>query len=153
MASRCAANQLLGKSLDSPSRNTYREFLYFDVQINPQRRREYPQRCVDDVVHRTMLCQVVVSRMVEGPIFRLTYEEIHERAQLCALALRRLGVKEGDRVGTLAWNTSRHLEAWQGFLLTCATCMHALQAASTLQFCMHDSPPCTPKPSLVNSIL
>ena len=57
--------------------------------------------------------QVVVSRMVEGPILRTTYREIHERARLAGLALERLGVKEGDRVGTLAWNTSRHVEAWQ----------------------------------------
>jgi acyl-CoA synthetase (AMP-forming)/AMP-acid ligase II len=56
--------------------------------------------------------QVVVSRMVEGPVMRLTYQELHERARLCALALRALGVEAGDRVGTMAWNTCRHVEAW-----------------------------------------
>ena len=27
-----------------------------------------------------------------------------------ALALKRLGMKQGDRVGTMAWNTHRHFE-------------------------------------------
>lgn len=56
--------------------------------------------------------QVVVTRTVEGPIVRSTYAEVHERARLCALALRRLGITQGDRVATLAWNTCRHLESW-----------------------------------------
>ena len=43
---------------------------------------------------------------------RSTYAEVHERARLCALALRRLGVRQGDRVATIAWNTCRHLESW-----------------------------------------
>ena len=59
------------------------------------------------------LPQVVISRQEEGPTITTCYREIHERARLCALALQRLGVKPGDRVGTLAWNNSRHMEAWQ----------------------------------------
>ena len=43
------------------------------------------------------------------------YAEVHERARLCALALRRLGVEQGDRVATVAWNTARHLESWYLF--------------------------------------
>ena len=43
---------------------------------------------------------------------RHTYAEVHERARLCALALRRLGVEQSDRVATIAWNTWRHLECW-----------------------------------------
>ena len=53
-----------------------------------------------------------MTRTVEGPVVRHTYGEVHERARLCALALRRLGVREGDRVATIAWNTCRHLESW-----------------------------------------
>ena len=45
------------------------------------------------------------------------YAEVHERARLCALALRRLGVEQGDRVATIAWNTARHLESWCSLLL------------------------------------
>ncbi len=61
---------------------------------------------------RMVALQVVVTRTVEGPVVRSTYAEVHERSRLCALALRRLGVTQGDRVGTIAWNTCRHLESW-----------------------------------------
>lgn len=53
-----------------------------------------------------------MSRLEEGPTVTQTYKQIHERARLCALALRHLGVAQGDRVGTLAWNNLRHFEAW-----------------------------------------
>jgi fatty-acyl-CoA synthase len=56
----------------------------------------------------------VVSRSVEGPIHRYTYAELHRRARQLAQALARLGVREGDRVGTLAWNGYRHLELYYG---------------------------------------
>jgi len=54
----------------------------------------------------------VVTRSVEGPIHRTTYREIGDRAARLASALRKRGTSPGDRVGTLAWNTHRHLEAW-----------------------------------------
>jgi fatty-acyl-CoA synthase len=56
----------------------------------------------------------VVSRSVEGPIHRTNYRDIGIRARKVAEALNRLGIKEGDRVATLAWNTWRHLESWYG---------------------------------------
>ncbi|MBI1238983.1 MAG: long-chain-fatty-acid--CoA ligase [Alphaproteobacteria bacterium] len=56
----------------------------------------------------------IVSRSIEGPMHRTTYSEIHSRARRVAKALAREGVREGDRVGTLAWNSWRHLEAWYG---------------------------------------
>lgn len=56
----------------------------------------------------------VVSRSTEGPITRTTYAEVRERALRLAQRLARDGVKLGDRVATLAWNNSRHLEAWYG---------------------------------------
>jgi fatty-acyl-CoA synthase len=58
----------------------------------------------------------IVTRTVEGPIHRETYAEAHLRARKIAQGLKRLGVKAGDRVGTMAWNTHRHLEAWYGIL-------------------------------------
>ena len=59
----------------------------------------------------------VVTRTVEGPIHRSTWGEIARRARKLAHALEKLGVKHGDRVATLGWNTHRHLEAY--FAISC----------------------------------
>ena len=56
----------------------------------------------------------IVTRTVEGPIHRTDYARLAGRARQCASALARLGAKPGDRIGTLAWNTHRHLELWYG---------------------------------------
>jgi acyl-CoA synthetase (AMP-forming)/AMP-acid ligase II len=56
----------------------------------------------------------VVSRSVEGPIHRISYSEIRTRALRVAKRLEMDGIRNGDRVATLAWNTWRHLEAWYG---------------------------------------
>ncbi|MGE0255130.1 MAG: 3-(methylthio)propionyl-CoA ligase [Alphaproteobacteria bacterium] len=53
-----------------------------------------------------------VARTVEGPIHRYTYDDAHRRTRQLANALAALGVKAGDRVATLAWNTHRHFEAY-----------------------------------------
>lgn len=66
--------------------------------------------------------QEVISCNVEGDVSRSTYRQVHERARLCALALRRLGVRPGDRVATLGWNTVRHLESWYGIMGIGAVC-------------------------------
>ncbi|HET9580316.1 MAG TPA: AMP-binding protein, partial [Usitatibacter sp.] len=52
----------------------------------------------------------VVSRRIEGDIHRYTYREAHRRAQQLANALHGLGAKQGDRIGSLAWNGYRHFE-------------------------------------------
>ncbi len=64
----------------------------------------------------------VVSRSVEGPIVRTTYGQIHGRARQLSNALLALGVKPGDRVATMAWNTARHLECWYGIMGIGAIC-------------------------------
>jgi len=56
----------------------------------------------------------VVTRSLEGPITRSTYDAIWRRAKQVTRALQVLGVSLGDRVATLAWNTDRHLEVWYG---------------------------------------
>src|SRR5580658_5978220 len=56
----------------------------------------------------------VVSRTVEGPIHRYTYADVERRSRQLAKALRRLGIKLGDRVGTIAWNGYRHFELYFG---------------------------------------
>ena len=54
----------------------------------------------------------VVSRTIEGPMHRETYRQVRERALKGAQRLARDGIKLGDRVATLAWNSHRHLESW-----------------------------------------
>src|SRR6266700_4843302 len=56
----------------------------------------------------------VVSRTVEGPIHRYGYRDAAKRAKQLAEALQGLGIKLGDRVGTIAWNTYRHFELYFG---------------------------------------
>jgi fatty-acyl-CoA synthase len=58
----------------------------------------------------------VITRSIEGPIVSTNYAEIRARALKVAQRLDRDGIKLGDRVATLAWNTWRHLEAWYGIL-------------------------------------
>ena len=56
----------------------------------------------------------IVTRKVEGDIHRTNYSEIHSRSRKFSKALIKLGVKKSDVIGTLAWNTHRHLESWYG---------------------------------------
>ena len=51
----------------------------------------------------------IVSKRVEGDMHRTTWAEVELRSRKLAQALDRLGVKAGERVGTLAWNGYRHL--------------------------------------------
>ena len=64
----------------------------------------------------------VVTRSVEGPIVRTTYGQIHERAKRLSNALLGMGVRLGDRVATLAWNSGRHMEAWYAIMGIGAVC-------------------------------
>jgi fatty-acyl-CoA synthase len=54
----------------------------------------------------------IVSRGGDGTLHRQTWSDVYRRGSQLAHALARLGVKPGDRVATLAWNHSRHLEAY-----------------------------------------
>ncbi len=56
----------------------------------------------------------IVSRRVEGDLHRYTYRDCERRSKQLAQALTRLGAGQGDRIGTLAWNGYRHLEAYYG---------------------------------------
>ena len=56
----------------------------------------------------------IVSRTVEGPIYRCTYAEAELRSRKLAQAFARLGVQMGERIGTLAWNCFRHFEIYYG---------------------------------------
>ncbi|WP_158745738.1 long-chain-fatty-acid--CoA ligase [Acidisphaera sp. L21] len=54
----------------------------------------------------------IVSRTVEDTIHRISYAAIEVRMRRLVRVLQRLGVQQGDRVGTLAWNGFRHLELY-----------------------------------------
>ena len=56
----------------------------------------------------------IVARDIDGTIHRSTYAEAHRRTKRLANALGRLGVRPGDRIGTLGWNTHRHFELFYG---------------------------------------
>ncbi|MFC7518429.1 3-(methylthio)propionyl-CoA ligase [Herbaspirillum sp. GCM10030257] len=56
----------------------------------------------------------IVARTVEGTLHRTNYAEVHRRAKRVANALKALDIEFSDRVGTLAWNTHRHLELYFG---------------------------------------
>jgi len=53
----------------------------------------------------------IVSKM-RDKTHRYTYAEMGNRARQLANALEKLGVRQGDRVATLAWNGYRHLEIY-----------------------------------------
>ena len=53
----------------------------------------------------------VVTKRDDG-VHRTTYGEMVPRINRLAGALKRIGVKPGDRVATLAWNNDRHLELY-----------------------------------------
>src|SRR5580704_5134247 len=58
----------------------------------------------------------IVSKTDTG-MHRYTYADFHKRVHRLAWTLERMGVKPGDRVGTLCWNSYRHLELYFG--VTC----------------------------------
>jgi acyl-CoA synthetase (AMP-forming)/AMP-acid ligase II len=56
------------------------------------------------------ICQCQHTAAAELVVVALLYPppaDLNLRAKLCALALQKLGIKPGDVVGTLAWNTTR----------------------------------------------
>ena len=56
----------------------------------------------------------IVSRRPDCTITRTTYGEMYKRARRFASALKKLGMQSGDRVASLMWNHSGHLEAFWG---------------------------------------
>ncbi|HEY1272047.1 MAG TPA: long-chain fatty acid--CoA ligase [Terriglobales bacterium] len=56
----------------------------------------------------------VVSRLPDNSIRRSAYADLHNRAHALAASLQQAGLKPGDRVATLMWNHSTHLEAYFG---------------------------------------
>ena len=53
-----------------------------------------------------------VITVEEGGSRTATFAEVATRAEKLAAALTRLGIEQGDRVGTFCWNNQGHLEAY-----------------------------------------
>jgi fatty-acyl-CoA synthase len=82
--------------------------------------------------------EVVTKR--ETGVHRYTYADLVRRVYRLANALHRLGVRPGDRVGTLAWNNYRHLELYYAVPLLGAV-LHTLNMrlfADQLEFVIRD---------------
>ena len=56
----------------------------------------------------------IVARTPEGGLHRTTYGAALRRSKQLAQAMIALGMKPGDRVGSLAWNTHHHFELFYG---------------------------------------
>ena len=56
----------------------------------------------------------IVSHTIEGEIYKYTIEDSAKRAKKLANALKKLEVKEGDILGTIALNGYRHYELYFG---------------------------------------
>lgn len=56
----------------------------------------------------------IISRRPDRSLARTTWGEVRKRARRLANALTGLGLQRGDRVATLMWNDTGHLEAYFG---------------------------------------
>ena len=58
--------------------------------------------------------QEIASRKIDGTLFRYTYMDAYNRMQKLANSLESFGIKVGERVGVMAWNTHQHFEIYFG---------------------------------------
>jgi fatty-acyl-CoA synthase len=58
--------------------------------------------------------QEIVSKKLDGTMFRYTYADAYKRTQKLANAITALGAEVGDRIGVLAWNTYENYEIYFG---------------------------------------
>ncbi|MBL9012715.1 MAG: long-chain fatty acid--CoA ligase [Myxococcales bacterium] len=72
---------------------------------------------VVDRAEKWMASGEIVSRRPDKSITRTTYGEVAKRARRLARALVGAGIQRGDRVATLMWNHSEHLECYFGIPL------------------------------------
>ncbi len=78
--------------------------------------QDWPMRVHRLIDHAALYHQgaQIVSHGADGDVHRTGYADIRARARNLARALTRRGIKPGDRIATLAWNSHRHLECWYG---------------------------------------
>lgn len=90
-------------SLQGDKNTMYGLIMDYQLTLRPMMERAY----------RLFGSKEVVTRVEDG-LHRYTYSDFYERCGRLANGLTRLGIKPGDRVGTFAWNSYRHLELYFG---------------------------------------
>ena len=77
---------------------------------------EYQLNVINLIKHavRNYGKQEIVSRKHDGTLFRYTYTDAYKRMQRLANSLITLGIKPGDTIGILAWNTHENYEIYFG---------------------------------------
>jgi acyl-CoA synthetase (AMP-forming)/AMP-acid ligase II len=78
--------------------------------------QHWPLTCDKILAHAAAVYpdRAIVTRGIDGMLRRTDYASLSKEAFRVAQGLMALGVKAGDRVATLAWNTDRHLAVWYG---------------------------------------
>ena len=74
----------------------------------------------------------VVTAREGGRIDRIGYAGLRDRARRISSVFRGLGVKAGERVATLAWNSQDHVEVWYAIMGMGAVC-HTLNPRVTAE--------------------
>lgn len=73
--------------------------------------------------------QVVTARP-DGKSDRIGYAALRDRALRISVVLQSFGIRAGDRIATLAWNTQAHVEVWYASMGMGAVC-HTLNPRLT----------------------
>ncbi len=78
--------------------------------------QDYPLRIMQLMDHATREhgSREIVAARPDGTMVRTNWTDLGIAARRMGQALERLGIRPGDRVGTLAMNHDRHLAAWFG---------------------------------------
>src|SRR5437868_15098935 len=78
--------------------------------------QDFPLRIMRILDHaeREHGAQEIVAARADGTTQRTSWRRTAQDARRLAEALERMGVRPGERVGTLAMNHDRHLTAWFG---------------------------------------
>jgi fatty-acyl-CoA synthase len=74
----------------------------------------------------------VVTGRKDGRVDRIGYADLERRSRSVSVVLRCLGIRAGDRVATLAWNTQAHVEVWYAVMGMGAVC-HTLNPRLTCE--------------------
>lgn len=74
----------------------------------------------------------VATALDDGSVAHIGYADLRVRSQKTSALLSRLGVRLGERVATLAWNTQGHVETWFAIMGMGAVC-HTLNPRLTAE--------------------